>query len=41
MISFDLDKNITLVSAKQGLRGGASLWVTALPADEEAILQEL
>ncbi|WP_295124818.1 ROK family protein [uncultured Chitinophaga sp.] len=41
MISFDLDKNITLVSAKQGLRGGASLWVTALPAGEEAVLQEL
>ncbi|MCK7554306.1 ROK family protein [Chitinophaga sedimenti] len=37
-INFALDKNISVVSAKDGMRGGAKLWMTA---EEEVVLQEL
>ncbi|UYQ94554.1 ROK family protein [Chitinophaga horti] len=37
-INFSLDGNITLVSAKDGLKGGVKLWMSA---EKEAVLQEL
>lgn len=37
-ISFDLDKNITLVSNKDGIKGGARLWETIeVPHEEQAL----